>query len=60
MVYRNTRTDALIETSCQASGGNWIAVPTATQGQEAGTQGPREEHSAPPAGKARKAKVSGQ
>nr|DAI92800.1 MAG TPA: hypothetical protein [Caudoviricetes sp.] len=74
MVYRNTVTDALIETSCQVSGGNWVAVPTAAQdqeagtqgeeagaqGQEAGAQGPQERPPAPPAGKARKAKVSGQ
>ena len=67
MVYRNTVTDALIETRCQVSGGNWVAVPTAaqdqeagTQGEEAGAQGPQERPPAPPAGKARKAKVSGQ
>ena len=67
MVYHNTVTGALIETSCQVSGGNWVAVPTATQGpeagtqgEEAGTQGPQERPPAPPAGKARKAKVSGQ
>lgn len=52
MVYHNTVTGALIETSCQVSGGNWVAVPTAAQG-------PQEQPLAP-AGKARKAKVSGQ
>ncbi|WP_418972362.1 hypothetical protein [Allofournierella sp.] len=58
MVYRNTVTGALIETSCQVAGGNWVAVPTAAQSQEAGVQGPQEQPLAP-ARKARKAKVSG-
>lgn len=57
MVYRNTKTGALLETDCQVSGGDWVTAPPAAEGEETIGQKTPESGSALPTGRKQKGRA---